>query len=145
MTNNSGQWALPKFYFEVEWDSQKASFQEVSGLDEEGQIIEYRHGDELAFSTIKMPGIKKSETVTMKKGVFNADDKFFNWYKEVKANTIKRTTVTIKLMDELDAPVMTWILSNVLPIKITAVDMSADGKEVFVESVEMMHEGILSN
>jgi len=26
-------WPLPKFYFQVKWDSEEMSFQEVSGLD----------------------------------------------------------------------------------------------------------------
>ena len=38
-------WPLPKFYFQVKWDTEVMSFQEVSGLDIEAQIIEYRHGD----------------------------------------------------------------------------------------------------
>jgi hypothetical protein len=52
-------WPLPKFYFQVEWDSEVLSFQEVSGLDAEVQPIEYRHGDSPEFSVINMPGIKK--------------------------------------------------------------------------------------
>ena len=83
-------WPLPKFHFQVEWDSEKVSFQEVSGLDIEAQPIEYRHGDSPEFSTIKMPGIKKSGNVTMKKGVFKSDNKFWAWFNEIKMNTIKR-------------------------------------------------------
>ena len=33
-------WPLPKFYFQVKWDSEEMSFQEVSGLDIEAQPIE---------------------------------------------------------------------------------------------------------
>ena len=48
-------WPLPKFYFKVTLGSQDntTSFQEVSGLDTETQPIEYRHGDNKLFSTIK--------------------------------------------------------------------------------------------
>jgi hypothetical protein len=42
------------------------AFQEVSGLDIEAQPIEYR-GDSKGFSEVKMPGIKKTGNVTMKK------------------------------------------------------------------------------
>ena len=68
-------WPLPKFYFEVKWDSEVMSFQEVSGLDTEAQPIEHRHGDSPEFSTINMPGIKKFGNITMKKGVFKSDNK----------------------------------------------------------------------
>lgn len=36
-------WPLPKFYFQVKIADQEAQFQEVSGLDIEAQVIEYRH------------------------------------------------------------------------------------------------------
>lgn len=135
-------WPLPKFHFQVEWDAEKVSFQEVSGLDIEAQPIEYRHGDSPEFSTINMPGIKKSSNVTMKKGVFKSDNKFWDWFNEIKMNTIKRKTVTIKLLDEAGAPTMTWTLKNAWPTKITATDMKSDGNEVAVESIEISHEGI---
>jgi hypothetical protein len=44
-------WPLPKFYFQVNWDSNVMSFQEVSGLDIEAQPIEYRSGESKQFST----------------------------------------------------------------------------------------------
>ncbi|TXI01915.1 MAG: phage tail protein, partial [Rhizobium sp.] len=65
-------WPLPKFHFQVKWDSTVMSFEEVSGLDVEAQQIEYRQGDSPVFSTVKMPGLKKYGNVTMKKGVFKA-------------------------------------------------------------------------
>lgn len=60
-------WPLPKFYFKVEVDGLDAAFQEVSGLEAEAQVIEYRHSNSKEFSTIKMPGIKKYSDVTLKK------------------------------------------------------------------------------
>ncbi|WP_246022090.1 phage tail protein [Flavobacterium cellulosilyticum] len=50
-------WPISKFYFTVHLggEMQYASFQEVSGLDVEGQIIEYRHGDTLFFLIKRCP------------------------------------------------------------------------------------------
>ena len=135
-------WPLPKFYFEVKWDTQVMSFQEVSGLDVEAQVIEYRHGDNPIFSTIKMPGIVQSGNVTMKKGVFISDNKFWDWYNQIKMNTIKRVPVTISLLDEAGAPTMVWTLANAWPTKITSTDLNAEGNEVAVEEIEIAHEGV---
>ena len=64
-------WPLPKFYFSVEIsDIGKIPFQEVTGLDIEAQLIEYRAGDSKTFSNIKMPGLVKTGNVTVKKGIF---------------------------------------------------------------------------
>ncbi len=135
-------WPMPKFYFEVKWDSEVLSFQEVSGLDIEAQPIEYRHGDSPEFSTIKMPGIKKNGNVTMKKGVFKSDNKFWDWFNQIKMNTIKRVPVTISLLDEAGAPTMVWTLANAWPTKITGTDLKAEGSEVAIETIEIAHEGI---
>lgn len=135
-------WPLPKFHFQVKWDAEVMSFQEVSGLDIEAQPIEYRHGDSPEFSTIKMPGIKKFSNVTMKKGVFKSDNKFWDWFNQIKMNTIKRVPVTISLLDESGKPTMVWALANAWPTKLTATDLKSDGNEVSIESIEITHEGI---
>ena len=135
-------WPLPKFYFQVKWDSEVMSFQEVSGLDIEAQPIGYRHGDSPEFSTINMPGIKKFGNITMKKGVFKSDNKFWDWFNQIKMNTIKRVPVTISLLDEAGSPTMVWTLANAWPTKISGTDLKSDGNEVAIESIEISHEGL---
>ncbi len=137
-------WPIPKFYFKVSFGSQDntVSFQEVSGLETETQPIEYRHGDSKQFSTIKMPGIAKRGNITLKKGIFVSDNRFWEWYDAIKMNTIKRETVTIQLLDEKAKPTMTWTLTNAWPTKITGTDMIADANEVAVETLELSHEGL---
>lgn len=135
-------WPMPKFRFQVKWDSNIMSFEEVSGLDVEAQQIEYRAGDSPVFSTVKMPGLKKYGNVTMKKGVFKGDNKFWDWFNQIKMNTIKRVPVTISLLDEEGKPTMVWTLTNAWPAKITGTDLKAQGNEVAVESIEVAHEGL---
>lgn len=135
-------WPIPKFRFEVKWDANVMSFQEVSGLDIEAQPIEYRSGDSKEFSVIKMPGIKKFSDVTMKKGVFKADNKFWDWFKQIEMNTIKRVPVTISLLDEAGAPTMVWTLTNAWPTKISGTDLKSSGNEVAVETIVIAHEGL---
>jgi phage tail-like protein len=136
-------WPMPKFYFKVMIDMFEISFQEVSGLDVEAQAIEYRHGNTPEFSVIKMPGINKTSNVTMKKGVFQSDNKFWDWYNQIKMNTIKKVPVTISLLDEAGNPTMTWKLINAWPTKISGTDMKSTGNEVAVETIEIAHEGLI--
>ena len=138
-------WPLSKFYFTVDLGGgmQNASFQEVSGLDVEAQIIEYRHGDSKIFSNQKMPGLVKFGNITLKKGILAKDNQFFAWYSTIKMNTVKRSTVTIKLLDEGGNPTMTWTLQSAWPTKISGTDLKSDGNEVAVETIEIAHEGLV--
>ena len=114
----------------------------LSGLDVQAEEIKYRRGDSKDFSPIKMPGLKKYGNVTMKKGIFKGDNKFWDWFNEIKMNTIKRVPVTISLLDEAGNPTMVWTLQNAWPTKITGTDLKAEGNEVAVESIEIVHEGL---
>jgi len=135
-------WPTPKFQFEVIIDGQRASFTEVTGLNAETQVIEYRAGNSNVFSTVKMPGIQKFGNVTLKKGVFKSDSAVWNWLNPVKLNSVQRKTVVINLLDEAGGLTMSWTLSNAFPSKITTTDMKADGNEVAIEAIELTHEGL---
>jgi len=141
-SQSTSLWPMPKFYFKVLMNSTEISFQEVSGLDTESQPIEYRHGDNPLFSALKMPGIAKYGIVTMKKGVFKSDNKFWDWYNQIKMNTIKKEPVIISLLDETGNPTITWTLTNAFPTKISSTDFKSDGNEVAIETIEISHEGL---
>jgi len=132
-------WPLPRFYFAVDIDDVVTGlhFQEVSGLDTDAQPVEYRAGESASFSAVRMPGIGKSGSITLKQGVFAKDNEFFDWLARVGTGTVKRVTVTIKLLDESGTPTMVWTLANAWPVKLVATDLDAIGNEVTVESVEL--------
>lgn len=135
-------WPMPKFYFTVDFGPEfpEVPFQEISGLDTEQQVIEYRTGDNKQFATLKMPGITKYSNITMKKGLFVNDTKFWDWFYRIKMTTITRSNVTIKLLDEAGGVTMQWTLVNAFPVKITVTDMKSDGNEIAVETLEIAHE-----
>lgn len=135
-------WPIPKFHFQVQWDSQVMQFQEVSGLDIQSEEIKYRHGDNPQFSVIKMPGMKKFGNIIMKKGVFKGDNKLWDWFNEIKMNTTKRLPITISLLDEAGKATMVWTLTNAWPTKINGTDLKSQGNEVAIETIEIVHEGL---
>ena len=137
-------WPMPKFRFEVDLGTalKGVAFQEVSGIDVGTQVIAYRASNSKLFSTEKMPGIPKYGNITMKRGIFNNDNIFWNWHADIKMNTIKRTTVLIKLLDEVGKVTMQWTLSNAWPTKVTGTDIKSDGNEVAIDTIEIAYEQI---
>jgi len=133
---------LAAFHFSADWGGTKLEFSEVSGLNVENQVIEYRDGLSPDFSLRKMPGIQKFGNITLKRGIFKGDGDYFKWFNTVKMNTIERRDVTIKLLDEEHNPVMVWNVKNAFPVKVEGPGLKASGNEVAIESLEIAHEGL---
>lgn len=136
-------WPVPKFHFKVTiGDKGEIAFQEVSGLDTEHDIIEYRAGKSVDFPTVKMPGLRKASDISLKKGMFKDDTALYDYFMEVKMNTIQREIVTIQLLDEEHNPMFTWTLQNAYPLKVTGTDFNAQNSEVAIEEIVLAHEGL---
>ena len=56
---------FPKFHFQTEWGGTKIGFSEITGLDVETEIIEYRDGASQEYSSVKMPGRQKFSNITI--------------------------------------------------------------------------------
>jgi len=136
-------WPQPKFSFSVEYTvngkTSKFNAQEVAGLETEANAIEYRHGNDKQFSTVKTPGLKAFPDVILKKAVFISDSTFFEWNRQlVQGNTIVRGTVVINLLDEKGGTTMSWTLTNAFPKKIQGVNQATGS----VETITITHEGL---
>lgn len=136
------EWPMPKFHFQAKWDGLEMSCREVSGLDTEAQLVEYRRGDTPEFAAIKMPGLGKFGNVTLKKIVVRADQSLWDLVNQTKTKSVKPMPATISLIDESGKPTMVWTLANAWPTRMTGVDLKPDGDEVVIETIEMVHEGI---
>ncbi len=134
---------LIKFHFQVEWGGTKIGFTEVSGLDVETEVVEYRHGASPEYSKTKMPGLQKYGNITLKRGTFASDNEYFVWWNTVKLNTIERRDITISLLNEEHEPVVVWKVKNAWPTKVQSTDLKADGNEVAIETLELAHEGLV--
>jgi phage tail-like protein len=133
---------LPKFHFQVQWGGTRIGFTEISGLDVETEVIEYRDGASPEYSKMKIPGMQKFGNVTMKRGVFASDNDYFDWWNTVSLNIIERRDVTVSLLNEAHEPVVVWKIKNAWPAKIGSTDLKADGNEIAIESIELAHDGL---
>ncbi len=133
---------LVKFHFSVDWAGTNIGFTEVSGLDVETELIEYRQGASPEYSKIKMPGMQKYSNITLKRGTFANDNEYYQWWNSVKLNTIERRDITIKLLNEEHEPVIIWKVKNAFPVKVQSTDLKGDANETAIESMEVAHEGL---
>ena len=137
------KYPLPVFHFRVEWGGTNIGFSEVSGLNIETQVIEYRDGSMPDYSTIKMPGMQKYGNITLKRGVSKGDNEFFKWWNSKTLGNIERRDLTVSLLNETHEPVMVWKVKNAWPVKLQSADLKSDANEVAIETLELAHEGLI--
>ena len=136
-------WPLPAFHFKVTIGNMgEIAFQEVSGLDTEYDIIEYRNRNTPEFSTVRMNGLNKHSDITLKKGIFSNDTALFDYFASVKMNSVARETITIQLLDEAKQPLFIWTLKNAFPKKVTGATLNAKNSEAAMEELVLAYEGL---
>ena len=137
---------LPKFHFQLDWGGTRIGFTEVSGLDFETKVIEYREGSSPVYNKSKQPGLTEYKNITLKRGTFDGDYEFFEqWKKTMMFQEGKeqfRRDITIKLLDEEHKPIITWALSKAWPTKVQSTNLKADANEVAIETMDLVHEGL---
>jgi phage tail-like protein len=134
---------LPRFHFQVDWGGTKISFTDITGLDMQVELIEYRHSDSKDFNKIKMPGMRKFSNIVMKRGKFEQDFDYNKWLDEIaNERSGARRDVVIRLLNEKHEPVAAWSAARCFPVKVTAPDLKSDANETAIESIEIAHEGL---
>src|SRR4051812_26795091 len=111
---------LPKFHFSIEWGGNRIGFTEATGLDKQVEVIEYREGNSPNYNKVKMPGLHKFSNITLKRGTMLADLDFYVWANTINLNKVDRRTLTIHLLDENHAAVLSWKIINAWPVKVQA-------------------------
>jgi phage tail-like protein len=128
------------FRFLVEIDGiPRAAFTEVSGLDSETAVIEYRTGD--SFATAKLPGLTRFSNITLKRGM-TRDLSLYQWRQTVINGQPERRNGSIVLLDDNRTPVLRWNFRNGWPCKLSGPGLNAKNNEVAIETIEIAHEGL---
>lgn len=128
------------FNFLVEIDNvARAAFSEVSGLESETAVIEYRTGSEHVMR--KLPGLTKFGNITLRRGV-TQDRELWDWRQAIIEGNPDRRNGSIILLDDQRNPVVRWNFRNGWPCKWEGPALNAKANEVAIEMLEIAHEGL---
>lgn len=127
------------FNFLVEIDSiAVAAFHECSGLDSSIDIIEHREG---GGPIRKLPGSNKFSNIVLKRGI-TANTELYDWHRRALDGTLDRKSGSIILLDRADNEVARWNFTRAWPAKWVGPSLTAEGKDVAIETLELAHEGL---
>lgn len=131
------------FNFLVEIDGATvAAFSEVSGLDQEIEVIAYRSGGD-ALGPRLLPGLARPATVTLRRGV-DGDLELQNWFDAVRNGEFgaMRRNVAVRLLNEAREPVLSWLLRRAWPTRIEGPRLDARTSATAIETLVLAVEGI---
>lgn len=127
-----------------------ASFSEVSGLEAELEIEEYRQGGDNA-AALRFPKWGRYPAVTFRRGVTHSSD-LWDWSNQVLQGIgrPRRRSGMVILLDRNSPvtglerlPVAVWMFKNGLPTRIRGPELNAKNSEIAIESLEVSHEGLI--
>jgi phage tail-like protein len=128
----------------------RAGFAEVSGLNSELEMEDYREGGR-NFGPRRFPRYGRFPNLVLRRGV-TTDTSLWDWWGDVIARsytlaakgvpTPRRNGVIL-----LDGPNHSvgaaWFFSNALPERLSGPALSARSNEIAIETLELSHEGLV--
>ncbi len=133
-----------------------AAFNQVTGIDAQIDVIEFRQGNAASLAPVKMPGLVKHGNVTLRFG-YTLSSAFKTWIQECVSEIrgpIPRNNVTIELIDtNIEATQQTtpdatgngrcWVLTNAWVAHYTGPELDAANSDVALENVEIAYEELI--
>jgi phage tail-like protein len=121
----------------------RAGFRECAGLDSTQDPIEYREGNE-GLTARKLPGLNKYSNISLKWGITD-DAELWDWRQQVMNGNIDgaRKNGSIILMDDTGEEKVRWNFREGWPTKWTGPSFNATGSDIGIESLDIVHEGLV--
>ncbi len=119
----------------------RAAFHDASGFDSTIDIIEYAEGGHI--TPTKFAGMVKYANITLKRGITD-DVELFTWHQQwAKCDpAATRRDGSIVLLDRSGQEKVRWNFTRAWPCKWVGPDLTAEGNDVAIETLELAHEGL---
>src|SRR5271157_2547358 len=131
------------YNFSVEIDGViVCGFNDVSGLQAEIEIQEYREGGLNEYIHKRAGPARYPSNLILKRGIADSTE-LWSWYCDVLQGTIQRKSLDVVLMDSAGTEKRRWTLQNAYPVKWAGPEFKAQSSEVAIESLELAHEGLV--
>jgi phage tail-like protein len=129
----SASHATFRFVVDIEGKVQ-AAFTECTLPDIELATEELREGGENTH-TMLLLGQRKASRITLKHGVGTGE--LLAWYIDILNEKFSRKTITIKMLNAKREPVMSWDISNAIPVKWSGPQLQTESTSIAIQTLEL--------
>lgn len=122
----------------IEGDAIACAFSEITGLETEFHVIEYRlgNGDD---AVTKHRGLRSHTNLVCKRGA-TGHTQFWKWVKSAMDGDVQRHDGAVILKDENQREVMRWNIFDVWPTKYTGPSFNSTNNEMSMETLELAYQ-----
>lgn len=137
------------YNYRVDIDNTSVSFSEVSGLELAFETITHKesHVDsgKSGPNIMYMPGMIQPVNISLKKGLVKGVSMkvFYDWINSIELNRVDKKDITVHLLDETGATVISWKCMDAFPTKLSAPSFDAKSNDVAIESMELMASRVI--
>ena len=131
------------FRFRVEIDGiQTAAFSEASIPSSEVTSTDYREGTDPPVVR-KLSTMNSYGNLSLKKGLSESKE-LYNWNKQVQTTGAQgaRKSISLILVDSVGKDKARWNIIEAWPTKYEVGGFNSTGKDVMIETLDIVHEGI---
>ena len=129
------------FQYQVEIESVTVGgFSEVTGLQVETEIKEYREGGLNDYMHRLAGPTRYPSNLILKRGLTDVDI-LIRWHQQVTQGTVKRFNGSIVLLDISGQERWRWNFLQAYPVKWIGPNLRANATEVALETLELAHNG----
>ncbi len=120
-----------------------ASFAEVSGISAQLTTEEIIEGGENRFKH-RFPSQLSYTPLVLKRGVADSSSPLLTWINNtfsfgLTVPLILRD-ITLNLLNEKNAPLMSWVFEGAYPIKYDISGLKADSNQIAIETIELSYK-----
>ncbi len=133
----------PAYNFWVEIDGLwVGSFAEVTGLQSEVEVKEYREGGLNDYVHTFRGPTKYTSRLVLKRGMTIFSELLWGWYQDVTEGKLERRNGSIVLLSAGGIPVRMWNFMGAYPMRWIGPSLRANSNELAIETLELAHQGI---
>jgi len=121
----------------------QGNFSEVTIGESNTDAVDYRDGTDPSHVR-KLDGLTKYGNITLKWGVTDSTE-LHDWHKAIVGGKIQsnnRKQVAIVVQDESGSDKARFVVAEAWPVKYQPSGLNGKGNEVFIETLELVNEGI---
>jgi len=131
------------FNFLVEIDGLVVGgFSEVSGLQAEVEVQDYREGGLNDFIHRLAGPVRYPANLVLKRGLTEVQTLWL-WHRDVRRGIVNRRNLSILLLDATREIVSGWNVAQAYPVRWVGPELRAEAATVAVETLELVHCGFV--